>query len=156
MHIFSSPNTILKFFVFYLKNYGIISVGVKECLPAMKTDITLEDKSQKKDLIIDTKYYGVYVVLSSIIVCFLNKTIKPVLFRFTIPITGITLGLFYPCINILILKLVDLILGSHFETQGIITLFLTAILISFMHMFMENVITKFIFRKGVRNEFSSV
>ena len=57
MHIFSSPNTILKFFIFYLKNYGIISVGVKEYLPAMKTDITLEDKSQKKVLIIDTKYY---------------------------------------------------------------------------------------------------
>lgn len=58
MHIFGQPNTILKFFVFYLKNYGIISVGVKEYLPAMKTDITLEDKSQKKVLIIDTKCYG--------------------------------------------------------------------------------------------------
>lgn len=58
MHIFGQPNTILKFFVFYLKNYGIISVGVKEYLPAMKTDITLEDKSQKKVLIIDTKYYS--------------------------------------------------------------------------------------------------
>ena len=58
LHIFGQPNTILKFFVFYLKNYGIISVGAKEYLPAMKTDITLEDKSQKKVLIIDTKYYG--------------------------------------------------------------------------------------------------
>lgn len=57
-YFFSNPNTILKFFIFYLKNYGIISVGVKEYLPAMKTDITLEDKSQKKVLIIDTKYYG--------------------------------------------------------------------------------------------------
>lgn len=109
-----------------------------------------------KTVDIDKTYYGVYIVFSSIIVCFLNKTIKPVLFRLTIPITGITLGLFYPCINILILKLTDFILGSHFETHGIITLFLTAILISFMHMFMENVITKLIFRKGDRNEFSSV
>lgn len=32
--------------------------GEKEYLPAMKTDITLEDNSQKKVLIIDTKYYG--------------------------------------------------------------------------------------------------
>ena len=32
--------------------------GETEYLPAMKTDITLEDKSQKKVLIIDTKYYG--------------------------------------------------------------------------------------------------
>lgn len=109
-----------------------------------------------KTVDIDKTYYGVYIVLSSIIVCFLNKTMKPVLFRLTIPITGITLGLFYPCINILILKLTDFILGVHFETHGIITLFLTAILISFMHMFIENVITKYIFRKGDRNEFSSV
>lgn len=109
-----------------------------------------------KTVDIDKTYYGVYIVLSSIIVCFLNKTMKPVLFRLTIPITGITLGLFYPCINILILKLTDFILGVHFETHGIITLFFTAILISFMHMFIENVITKYIFRKGDRNEFSSV
>ena len=109
-----------------------------------------------KTIDIDTKYYGIYVVLSSIIVCFLNKTIKPILFRFTIPITGITLGLFYPCINILILKLTDYILGSHFETHGIITLFLTAILISFMHMLIENIIMKVVFRKDDRNEFSSV
>ena len=109
-----------------------------------------------KTVDIDKTYYGVYIVLSSIIVCFLNNTMKPILFRLTIPITGITLGLFYPCINILILKLTDFILGVHFETHGIITLFFTAILISFMHMFIENVITKYIFRKGDRNEFSSV
>lgn len=109
-----------------------------------------------KTVDIDKTYYGAYIVLSSIIVCFLNNTMKPVLFRLTIPITGITLGLFYPCINILILKLTDFILGVHFETHGIITLFFTAILISFMHMFIENVITKYIFRKGDRNEFSSV
>lgn len=32
--------------------------GETEYLPAMKTDITLTDSSQKKALIIDTKYYG--------------------------------------------------------------------------------------------------
>lgn len=109
-----------------------------------------------KTVDIDTKYYGFFVLLASAIVCFLNKTIKPILFRFTIPITGITMGLFYPCINILILKLTDFILGSHFETYGVITLFLTAILISFMYMLMKNIITKFVFRKGDRNEFSGV
>ena len=109
-----------------------------------------------KTIDIDNSYYGIYGLVASAIIYFLNKTIKPILFRFTIPITGITLGLFYPCINILILKLTDFILGSHFETYGIITLFLTAILISFMHMLMETIITKFIFRKGDRNEFSSV
>ena len=109
-----------------------------------------------KSIHIDKNHFILWSTIIVFIVYLLNKTIKPVLVTLTIPITGITLGLFYPCINILILKLTDFILGVHFETHGIITLFFTAILISFMHMFIENVITKYIFRKGDRNEFSSV
>lgn len=97
---------------------------------------------------IDKSYYGLYVLLSSIIIYLLNKTIKPILVRFTIPITGLTLGLFYPCINIIILKITDFILGSHFKTNGIITLFFTAILISVMNILMENIIINKILRKG--------
>lgn len=97
---------------------------------------------------IDKSYYGLYVLLSAIIIYLLNKTIKPILVRFTIPITGLTLGLFYPCINIIILKITDFILGSHFKTNGIITLFFTAILISIMNILMENIIINKILRKG--------
>lgn len=97
---------------------------------------------------IDKSYYGLYVLLSAIIIYLLNKTIKPILVRFTIPITGLTLGLFYPCINIIILKITDFILGSHFKTNGIITLFFTAILISIMNTLMENIIINKILRKG--------
>lgn len=109
-----------------------------------------------KTIDIDNSYYGFYGLLASIIICFLNKTIKPLLFRLTVPITGVTLGLFYPCINILILKLTDFILGSHFETHGIITLFLTAILISVMNVLMEELILKPVFRKDDKNERSSI
>lgn len=109
-----------------------------------------------KTIDIDNSYYGFYGLLASIIICFLNKTIKPLLFRLTVPITGVTLGLFYPCINILILKLTDFILGSHFETHGIITLFLTAILISVMNVLMEEIILKPVFRKDDKNERSSI
>lgn len=109
-----------------------------------------------KTIDIDNSYYGFYGLLASIIICFLNKTIKPLLFRLTVPITGITLGLFYPCINILILKLTDFILGSHFETHGVITLFLTAILISVMNLLMEEIILKPVFRKDDKNERSSI
>lgn len=97
---------------------------------------------------IDKSYYGLYVLLSAIIIYLLNKTIKPILVRFTIPITGLTLGLFYPCINIIILKITDFILGSYFKTNGIITLFFTAILISIMNILMENIIINKILRKG--------
>lgn len=109
-----------------------------------------------KTIDIDNSYYGFYGLLASIIICFMNKTIKPLLFRLTVPITGVTLGLFYPCINILILKLTDFILGSHFETHGIITLFLTAILISVMNVLMEELILKPVFRKDDKNERSSI
>lgn len=105
-----------------------------------------------KTIDIDNTYYGIYALFASLIIYLLNKTIKPILFRLTVPITGITMGLFYPCLNILILKLTDFILGSHFETHGIITLFLTAILISAMNLLMEEVVLKPILRKGDRNE----
>jgi len=91
---------------------------------------------------IDSDCYGIYGLLASIIIYILNKTVKPVLFKITIPITAITWGLFYPCINIFILKIVDVILGKHFETEGIITLFLTAVLISFINILIEEIIIK--------------
>lgn len=109
-----------------------------------------------KTIDIDNSYYGIYGLVASAIIYFLNKTIKPILFRFTIPITGITFGLFYPCINILILKLTDFILGVHFETRGVMTLFLTAILISIMHLLMEEIVLKPVLRKGDKDEHSSV
>lgn len=93
-------------------------------------------------VIIDNSYYGIYGLLAALIINILNKTIKPILFWLTIPITGVTMGLFYPCINILILKIADWILGPHFETHGIISLFLTAILISVMNVLMEELILK--------------
>src|SRR5574344_992211 len=68
-----------------------------------------------KTIEIDNKYYGLYGIIASIIIYILNNTIKPILFKLTIPITGLTMGLFYPCINIIILKITDLILGNHFE-----------------------------------------
>ena len=105
-----------------------------------------------KTISIDNKYYGLYSLLASSIIYLLNKTVKPILFRLTVPITGLTMGLFYPCINIVILKITDFILGSHFETKGTITLFLTAILISVMNILMEEIIIKPTIKKGDKNE----
>ena len=82
----------------------------------------------------------------------MRKTIKPILFKLTIPITGVSMGLFYPCLNILILKITDLILGSHFKTTGIISLFFTAILISVMNILLEELIIKPIIKRGDKNE----
>jgi putative membrane protein len=86
-----------------------------------------------------------------LIIYVLNKTIKPVLVTLTIPITGITLGLFYPCINVFILKLVDWILGSHFEVKNLFIALLVSILLSITNFIMEELI-KHIIRKVKKYE----
>ena len=68
--------------------------------------------------------------------------IKPVIVWLTIPITAITLGVFYPFINVFILHIVDFILGSHFSVNGIFLCVIVAILISIMNMIMDNMIIK--------------
>lgn len=94
----------------------------------------------KKTIYIDTSYYGVWGLLTVVIIFILNRTVKPILFWLTLPITGITLGLFYPVINVLILKLTDFILLSHFEINGIFFVIIVSIFISVMNWIMDNLI----------------
>jgi len=89
---------------------------------------------------IDNSYFGLWAFLTSIIIYVLNKTIKPIIFLLTLPITGITLGLFYPFINVLIIKMADFILGNHLETNGVFILFFAAIAISLMNFLLEKMI----------------
>lgn len=105
-----------------------------------------------KTIVIDSSYYGIYGIVASLIIYLLNKTIKPILFELTVPITGITMGLFYPCLNVLILKITDLILGSHFDTHGTISLFFTAVLISVMNILVDELIIKPVIKRSVNNE----
>jgi len=101
---------------------------------------------------IDDEHLYLYGFVATLIIFILNKTIKPILFFLTIPITGITIGIFYPCINLFILKLTDWILQEHFQITNIFIAFLLAILISVMNQLVEIVITKPIMRRIKRNE----
>lgn len=94
----------------------------------------------KKTVIIDDSYFGLWGLVAVIIIFILNRTIKPLLVWMTLPLTALTLGLFYPLINVLILKITDFILGSHFDIHGTIFLFIVSIVISIMNAFMDNVI----------------
>lgn len=94
----------------------------------------------KKTVHIDNAYFGIYGLIAAIFIYILNKTIKPLIVWLTLPITGLTLGLFYPFINVFILKIVDFLLGSHFEIKGIIMSFIVAIIISIMNIIMETII----------------
>ena len=101
----------------------------------------------KKTIQIDNSMFGLWAFLASIIIYILNKTIKPILVWLTLPITGITLGLFYPFINVLILYIVSWILGPHFTISGIFMSFIVALIISLMNLFMDSIIDN-ILRKG--------
>lgn len=94
----------------------------------------------KETVYIDSSYFGLWGLIAVIIIFILNRTIKPLLVWMTLPLTALTLGLFYPLINILILKITELILGSHFEIKGTISVFLVSIVISIMNAIMDNLI----------------
>ena len=96
----------------------------------------------KNTIYIDNSNYGLWCLLAAIFVYLLNLTLKPFLVWLTIPITVITLGLFYPFINLIILKLVSLILKGHFIIYGIWYAVLASILISVMNIVFDELILK--------------
>lgn len=97
----------------------------------------------KNSLYIDPSFFGMWSLLANIIIYILNKTIKPLIVWLTLPITALTLGLFYPVINILILCIVSFILGDHFIiTGGPIMTFVIAVLLSVMNLIMKSIIDK--------------
>jgi len=100
---------------------------------------------------IDDNHLYTYGIIATLIIFVLNKTIKPILFWLTLPLTGITVGLFYPFINVIILKLTEWMLGSHFEITGIWTVFFIAILISLMNIVIDNIIITPIMRRIKKN-----
>ena len=102
----------------------------------------------RKTIQIDNSYLGVWGLFISAIIYILNKTIKPFIVKLTIPITALTLGIFYPFINVFILKLVDFIFGNHLTIKGLFIPFIIAILISLLNIIMDEVLIKPILKKG--------
>ncbi len=89
---------------------------------------------------IDNGLYGLWGVLAIIIIFILNRTVKPLLFWLTLPLTAITLGLFYPIVNVVVLEVTAFILGDHFQIHGFFMIFIVSIIISIMNAIMDNVI----------------
>ena len=93
---------------------------------------------------IDSNHLFLWSFLIILVIYILNKTVKPILVTLTIPITGLTLGLFYPCINVFILKLADWLLGTHFQTKNLYIIFFVAILLSITNFLMGEILKKII------------
>ena len=100
----------------------------------------------KNTIYIDNEYFGLWGLVAVIIIFLLNKTIKPLIVWLTLPLTALTLGLFYPVVNILVLKITDFILMSHFDIHGTIMIFIVSIIISIMNTMMDSLIIKNILR----------
>lgn len=92
-----------------------------------------------RSLYVENIFYG---LLAAIIIYILNKTVKPILVTLTLPLIGMSLGLFYFVINVIILLIVNLILGKHFYLTGFLSPFIVSIFISLMNVLMENLIIK--------------
>ena len=92
-----------------------------------------------KSIHIDKNNFILWSTIIVFMVYLLSKTIKPVLVTLTIPITGITLGLFYPCINVFLLKLTDWILGPHFQITNLFDAIFAAVLSSITNFIMEEI-----------------
>ena len=90
---------------------------------------------------VDNSYFGFWGLAAVVIIFLLNKTIKPVIVWLTLPLTAITLGVFYLIINVFILKITDFILISHFDIHGIVMPVIVSIIISIMNTMMDKVIT---------------
>ncbi len=103
----------------------------------------------KKTIYIDNQFFGLWGILAVIIIFVLNRTVKPLLFWLTLPLTALTLGLFYPIVNVFVLKITDWILLDHFEIHGFFMVFLVSIIISIMNAIMDNIIID-TFLKGLK------
>ncbi len=117
-------------------NWNIIELIVTLLI---NTLILLMATSIFKGFYISNFWYG---LLTALIIMILNKTVKPFIKLLALPLTIYTLGLFYPFINVVILKLASFIIGSNFIVDGWIVPFFVSIFISFMTIVLDALITK--------------
>lgn len=82
------------------------------------------------------------LLLVSIFLYVFNKCIKPLLSIIMLPLNIITLGLSYPIINIIILKLISILMGNLFVVEGWFSIFFVSIFISIMTFIVDRLIGK--------------
>ena len=102
--------------------------------------------------VVDEAHFYLYSFIAVILIYILNKTVKPILFKLTLPITGITLGLFYFVNNMIVLKLVEFIMNNRVEFTSLPTLFFICVLMSIMNLLIENIFVKPFLKKVKKYE----
>lgn len=82
-----------------------------------------------------------YAIIAALILSLLNSTIKPILIYWTLPLSVLAFGIAYPVVNMIILKLCDILMGNAFGVSGFFSTFIIAIFISGMRMLLDQMIT---------------
>ena len=67
-----------------------------------------------------------WAIIAAVLISALMYTIKPFLVFLTLPLTIITFGIAYPLVNMIILKICDLLMGDKFVISGFFSLFFIA------------------------------
>ena len=99
-------------------------------------------------MIASSLFEGFYVenficaIVAALLLNLLNITIKPTLVLLTLPLSIVTLGIAYPIVNVILLKLCDFIMGRSFEISGLVAPFIIAVFISVMKIILDSLITK--------------
>lgn len=99
---------------------------------------------------LSSSYKSLYALLAVLIIYVLDQAVKPILVTLTMPITGLTFGLFYFVINTLILKLTDWIMGPKLEFTDIWILFFISIVLSFINFIIQDVIIKSLIKRATK------
>lgn len=73
-------------------------------------------------------------LLAAVILGVLNMVVKPVLVLLSLPVTMLTLGLFYLVINGVMLELTSSLIGRDFQFNGFGAAFLVALILSIVNM----------------------
>lgn len=81
-----------------------------------------------------------YACLASIIISLFSVYLKPVLNYLMLPINILTLGISSLFVNVIILKLTSLVLGSKFILNGWFIGIFVALVISIINAFLNNII----------------
>ncbi len=91
-----------------------------------------------------------WAAIAALIIYVLNQVVRPVIVTLTMPITGITFGLFYFVINTVLLKLTDIVMFSKLDFTNIWILFVISILLSILRFLIEDVILKPLIKRAFK------
>lgn len=81
---------------------------------------------------------GIYAaILTAAVMALLNRFVKPLLTFFTMPITILTLGLFYLIINVLMVYLAAWIVSPGFTVEGFFPALLFSLVLSVVNSLLD-------------------